>query len=190
MSELLRRVVKIVRSYVSPSLGFPTDPPDEEPYSKAYTSQEKTRQKNRAPSSTQTSRNPYPGVPQQVIDDLAVFGLTPPSSLADVRAARNKEIKKYHSDKFVNEPELAEFPVLVVQLGNEGLNTLLRPRGCIWCLLLRWSMLDCLLGLVALRRLSRLSLHVCMLLRDLAGVAPLRGWLTDRLSVLSDGNLP
>jgi hypothetical protein len=120
----LRRVVKIVRSYVSPSLGFPTDPPDEEPYSKAYTTQEKTRQKNRATSSTQTSHNPYPGVPQQVIDDLAVFSLTPPSSLADVRAARNKEIKKYHSDKFVNEPDRFEKSKEIMQIYNAAFDRL------------------------------------------------------------------
>jgi len=124
MSELLRRVVKIVRSYVSPSLDFSTDPLDEEPYSKTYTSQEKTRQKNRAHASAQTSRNPYPGVPQQVIDDLAVFGLTPPSSLADVRAARNQEIKKYHSDKFVNEPDRFETSKEIMQIYNAAFDRL------------------------------------------------------------------
>ena len=124
MSELLRRVAQIVRSYVSPFLDFPTDPPDEEPYSKAHTSQEKTRQKNRATSSAQPSRNPYPGIPQQVIDDLAVFGLTPPSSLAAVRAARNKEIKKYHSDKFVNEPDRFETSKEIMQIYNAAFDRL------------------------------------------------------------------
>ena len=124
MSELLRRVVKIVRSYVSPSLDFSTDPLDEEPYSKAHTSQEKTRQKNRATSSARTGQNPYPGIPQQVIDDLTVFGLTPPSSLADVRTARNKEIKKYHSDKFVNDPDRFETSKEIMQIYNAAFDRL------------------------------------------------------------------
>lgn len=124
MSELLRRVVKIVRSYVSPCLDFSTDPPDEEPYSRAQTSQEKTRSKNRDPFSTRTNRNPYPGVPQQVIDDLAVFGLTPPSSLADVRAARNTEIKKYHSDKFVNDPDRFKTSKEIMQIYNAAFDRL------------------------------------------------------------------
>lgn len=122
MSELLRRVAQIVRSYVSPFLDFPTALPDEEPYSKAHTSQEKTRQKNRATSSAQPSRNPYPA--QQVIDDLAVFGLTPPSSLVAVRAARNKEIKKYHSDKFVNEPDRFETSKEIMQIYNAAFDRL------------------------------------------------------------------
>ncbi len=120
MSQLLRRVVQIVRSHVSPSLGFPANPSDEEPYSKAHTTQKKTRQKNRAPSSAQTSR----GIPQQVIDDLAVFDLTPPSSLDKVRAARNKEIKKYHSDKFVNDPDRFDTSKEIMQIYNAAFDRL------------------------------------------------------------------
>jgi curved DNA-binding protein CbpA len=59
-----------------------------------------------------------------VIDDLAVFGLTPPSSLADVRAARNKEIKKYHSDKFVNEPDRFETSKEIMQIYNAAFDRL------------------------------------------------------------------
>lgn len=46
-----------------------------------------------------------PGIPPQVIEDLAIFELKPPSSMDEVKRARNREIKKYHSDKFVNDPE-------------------------------------------------------------------------------------
>lgn len=64
------------------------------------------------------STNPYPGVPTQVVDDLAVFNLIPPSSLEEVRKARNREIKKYHSDKFINDPERFKTSKEIMQIYN------------------------------------------------------------------------
>lgn len=64
------------------------------------------------------------GVPQQVVDDLAVFGLTPPSSLEEVRKARNREIKKYHSDRFVNDSERYETSKQIMQIYNAAYDRL------------------------------------------------------------------
>ncbi len=124
MSELLQRVVRIIRSYVSPSLDFPADPRDQvgqvdhESQTEHATRREKTRQRSCVTSPAQPSHNPYPGIPQHVIDDLSVFGLTPPSSLDEVRAVRNKEIKKYHSDQFVNDPDRFETSTEIMQIYN------------------------------------------------------------------------
>ena len=130
MSELLQRVAQIVRSYVSSTLDFPSDYPnqgdrvDQEPQAEHSTGQEKKRQKTRAASAAQPGHNPYPGIPQQIIDDLAVFGLTPPSSLDQVRAARNKEMKTYHSDKFVNDPDRFETSKEIMQIYNAAFDRL------------------------------------------------------------------
>ena len=63
-------------------------------------------------------------VPRQVVDDLAVFGLTPPSSLEEVRKARNREIKKYHSDRFVNDSERYETSKQIMQIYNAAYDRL------------------------------------------------------------------
>lgn len=130
MSELLQRVAQIVRSYVSSTLDFPSDPAnqinqgEEEPYTGHSAGRKKTRQKNRDTAAAQSSRNPYPGIPQHVIDDMAVFGVIPPSSLDDVRAARNKEIKKYHSDNFVDDPDRFETSKEIMQIYNAAFDRL------------------------------------------------------------------
>ncbi|MFP4309190.1 MAG: J domain-containing protein [Desulfococcaceae bacterium] len=68
--------------------------------------------------------NPTAGVPRQVVEDLAVFGLTPPSSLEEVRKARNREIKKYHSDRFVNDSERYETSKQIMQIYNAAYDRL------------------------------------------------------------------
>jgi DnaJ-domain-containing protein 1 len=60
----------------------------------------------------------YQNVPQQVVEDLKVFDLTPPSSLEEVKKRRNEEIKKYHSDKFINEPERFKTSTEIMQIYN------------------------------------------------------------------------
>jgi hypothetical protein len=60
----------------------------------------------------------YPNVPQQVVEDLKVFDLTPPSSLEEVKKRRNEEIKKYHSDRFVNDPERYKTSTEIMQIYN------------------------------------------------------------------------
>lgn len=130
MSELLQRIAQIVRSYVSSSLDSPPEPRnqrnqgEEEAYTRHSAGRKKPSQKDQDTASSQSSRNPFPGVAQHVIDDLAVFGLTPPSSLDRVRTARNKEVKKYHSDKFINDPDRFETSKEIMQIYNAAFDRL------------------------------------------------------------------
>ncbi len=62
--------------------------------------------------------------PPQVVDDLAVFGLTPPSSMEAVKRARNREIKKYHSDKFMQDQVKLETSKQIMQILNNAYDRL------------------------------------------------------------------
>ena len=73
---------------------------------------------------SQSSANPFPGVPQQVVDDLEVFGLTPPSSMAEVKKARNREIKKFHSDRFMNDAGKFDTSKQIMQIYNAAYDRL------------------------------------------------------------------
>ena len=64
------------------------------------------------------------GAPVQVVEDLAVFGLRPPSSLEEVKKARNREIKKYHSDRFVDDPEKYRTSKEIMQIYNAAYDRL------------------------------------------------------------------
>ncbi len=66
----------------------------------------------------------HPGIPRQVKEDLAVFDLKPPSSLAEVKRARNREIRKYHSDHFVNDPAKYETSKKIMQIYNAAYDRL------------------------------------------------------------------
>ncbi|MCP4345565.1 MAG: J domain-containing protein [Desulfobacterales bacterium] len=68
--------------------------------------------------------NYYSDVPQQVVKDLSVFGLKPPSSFEEVRNARNREIKKYHPDRFMNDPEKLETAKEIMQTINAAYDRL------------------------------------------------------------------
>ena len=61
---------------------------------------------------------------QQLVDDLAAFGLTPPSWLDEVKKARNREVKKYHSDKFMNDPDKLESSKQIMQIFNAAYDRL------------------------------------------------------------------
>ncbi len=61
---------------------------------------------------------------KQVREDLAVFNLSPPSSLEEIRRARNKEIKKYHSDKFIHDAEKLETSKKIMQIYNAAYDRL------------------------------------------------------------------
>ncbi len=71
-----------------------------------------------------THSSKYSDIPQQVIEDLAVFNLIPPSSFKEVRKARNREIKKYHSDKFMNDSEKLETSKQIMQIYNTAYDRL------------------------------------------------------------------
>lgn len=60
----------------------------------------------------------------QVRDDLQLFGLTPPSSLEAVRQVRNRELKKFHPDKYAGEPEKLETAKKIVQIYNTAYDRL------------------------------------------------------------------
>ena len=70
------------------------------------------------------SAGPAGDIPPQVVDDLAVFDLVPPSSLEAVRKARNREVKKYHSDRFLNDPERFETSKRIMQIYNAAYDRL------------------------------------------------------------------
>jgi DnaJ-domain-containing protein 1 len=55
----------------------------------------------------------------QLADDLRIFGLTPPASLVEVKKARNREIKKYHPDRFTADMGKLETAKEILQIYNE-----------------------------------------------------------------------
>ena len=58
--------------------------------------------------------------PKDLTEDLAVFGLTPPATIEQVKGLRNKELKKYHPDRFNFEPEKLETAKQIVQILNQA----------------------------------------------------------------------
>jgi hypothetical protein len=54
----------------------------------------------------------------QVLDDLNLFGLKPPVIAEEIKKARNREIKKFHPDHFLNEPEKMETAKKILQIYN------------------------------------------------------------------------
>ena len=73
-----------------------------------------------------------PPYPASVLEDLSLFGLSPPADLADVRRARNREVKKYHPDRFGQNPEKAHTAKEILQILNtayDRLATFFEERG-------------------------------------------------------------
>lgn len=68
------------------------------------------------------NKNEFTGktYPTQVVEDLAVFGLTPPASLEAVKKVRNSEVKKYHSDLFMHDLEKQETGKQIMQIYNSA----------------------------------------------------------------------
>lgn len=130
MADLLKRIARIARA----RMPKPSDLLDRwaqrrgyriDPEADADRNEEdgRARTESRA-SGTSRGNDPFPGVPRQVVEDLSVFGLAPPSSLAEVRKARNREIKKYHSDRFVNDSERYETSNRIMQIYNAAYDRL------------------------------------------------------------------
>lgn len=65
-----------------------------------------------------TKKTGYANYPDQVVEDLGTFGLHPPSSLEEVKKARNREIRKYHPDRFLNDPDRLETSKQIMQILN------------------------------------------------------------------------
>lgn len=133
MTDLFKRLARLARANLStPSdwldrwaerRGYRLDPGAEEDPGGSDTGRPAGGRDAGHPGS-QGPRGASAGVPQEVVDDLAVFGLTPPSSLEAVRKARNREIKKYHSDRFVNDAERYETSKQIMQIYNAAYDRL------------------------------------------------------------------
>ena len=121
MSELLRRAVRVIRSYASSGLDVSLD---EELSIEEQTEKKRSHKQRQDAPNRKTKTTAYPGLPQQVVEDLGLFDLTPPSSWEEVKAARNREIKKYHSDKFVNDPDRFETSKQIMQIYNAAFERL------------------------------------------------------------------
>ena len=127
MSSILKRLADVARSYIRTGDHTGTSAGPERPvnsedewgdgqYGGPYSST--------GYSQGRKARADYSETPQQVVKDLAAFNLTPPSSLKAVKNARNREIKKYHSDKFVNDPEKLETSKEIMQIYNAAYDRL------------------------------------------------------------------
>lgn len=62
--------------------------------------------------------------PKQLVNDLKLFELEAPSSLEAVKKARNREIKKFHPDKFISHAEKAETAKRILQIYNSAFERL------------------------------------------------------------------
>lgn len=91
---------------------------------RAGSGQQETGQKNRKRHGFDDNTETYPDMPARFVENLALFNLVPPSSLDEVRKARNREIKKYHSDKFINNPEKLETSKEIMQIYNAAFDWL------------------------------------------------------------------
>ena len=129
MKDVLERLYKIVRSktpnpeeLVEKWLKKKRKSTSKESwYNNFYKKWEKAGQSDDTSNSQSSSQKSYS---QQVVDDLAAFGLTPPSCLDEVKKARNREVKKYHSDKFMNDPDKLETSKQIMQIFNAAYDRL------------------------------------------------------------------
>ncbi len=57
-------------------------------------------------------------LPDNIIADLDIFGLSPPVTMDTIRQARNREIKKYHCDKFLHDEKKLIISKQIMQIYN------------------------------------------------------------------------
>ena len=87
-------------------------------------SRDQSRKEHHDRAQTERPR-PHPGgYPRQVVEDLALFDLAPPSSLTEVKRARNREMKTFHSDRFVNDPAKFQTSKEIMQIYNAAYDRL------------------------------------------------------------------
>lgn len=113
MSGIFKRFSRIARAYVLHEAKRFTDRPEPFLYDDAP---------GGGPDSSPKAATR--SVPEQVREDLAIFNLAPPGSLAAVRRARNREIKKYHSDRFADDPEKFQTSKEIMQIYNAAFQRL------------------------------------------------------------------
>ena len=117
MSSILKRLVNIARSHIGQTISKRFDFPG---------SGFGFRRDILSGKSVQTSQSGEikPKWPQQVVDDLSIFGLKPPSSLEEVKKVRNREIMKYHTDRFTGDSEKEETSKRIMQIYNTAFDRL------------------------------------------------------------------
>ncbi len=130
--NILKRLYRIARASMPQGSDFFSEERNEYQGEKFEERYDWDRQKEQGFGDNSNDRNDYSsnkqtntyGMPQQVLDDLGVFELAPPSSLAEVKKARNREIKKFHSDKFMNNPDKMETSKQIMQIINAAYDRL------------------------------------------------------------------
>jgi len=88
-----------------------------------YQQDNASRYKNQESASFQNKHTDYQNshatdIPRQVVKDLAEFELSPPSSLDEVKKRWKAEMKKYHSDKYLHDPEKLKVSKEIMQIYN------------------------------------------------------------------------
>lgn len=127
MSNILKRLIRVAKSYIPHGTRISKEESEEIPFSFNQNNRNSKTRNFYSDSSSFTGNdqdNDYSQVPKQVVEDLSVFNLKPPSSLEEVRKARNREIKKYHSDKFVNDLERFQTSKEIMQIYNAAYDRL------------------------------------------------------------------
>jgi DnaJ-domain-containing protein 1 len=115
MATMLRRLLRIARSYRNAGTG----------QTRTENQKNDSRMKQGAesfdygkPHSEKRRSQSAPDYPGQVVEDLANFSLTPPSSFAEVKKARKRESKKYHPDRFASDPARQATAQKIMQIYN------------------------------------------------------------------------
>jgi hypothetical protein len=117
MGSILKRLLNVARSHIGRALSKRFDSPEGGFQFDRDIPSEK-------PGRTRQNKEAKPQWPQQVVDDLSVFGLNPPSSLEEVKKVRNREVMKYHTDKFSGDPEKEETSKRIMQIYNTAFDRL------------------------------------------------------------------
>ncbi|MBF0227511.1 MAG: hypothetical protein HQK76_18855 [Desulfobacterales bacterium] len=127
MMDIISRLIKIGKAYALYSAKYIDKLSDFDPEEFTRDFNKYSRDKN----SSNTDYNydfktssSFSGIPKQVIEDLTIFNLKPPSSLAEVKKARIREIKKCHADKFVNDSEKLKAANKIMQIYNTAYDRL------------------------------------------------------------------
>jgi DnaJ-domain-containing protein 1 len=92
---------------------------------------EETAANNRQQKQHTQSESVETKINHQLIEDLQLFGLNPPSSLEEVRQIRNQEMKKFHPDRYLNQPEKMETAKKIVQIYNAAYDRLKKSFGSV-----------------------------------------------------------
>jgi DnaJ-domain-containing protein 1 len=115
MSTIFKRIFNMLRSYGVGSSGV-FDRKDDNMDS--YTDNYEDHFDSTDSFFDNSNSEAYPDYPDQILEDLSNFHLPPPSSLSEVKKARNQEIKKYHPDRYMDDPERVETAKEIMQIYN------------------------------------------------------------------------